>query len=219
MRSPIEELMTKEIKKFFHTQLDEHELILQKTKLKLETDFIKLVNICVKSVEQKKKIIFFGNGGSAADSQHLATELSVRFSKNRKAIAALSLVTDTSTITAIANDFGFKYLFSRQIEAIGEKGDVAIGISTSGKSINVIEGLKSAKKKNLKCIIFTGKNSQSFRKFCDCVISIPAKNTSRIQEMHIKPSTTCKRGNKINHEKKVFLYFKNFFSKYNFNCV
>ena len=102
--------MTKEIKKFFHAQLDEHELILQKTKLKLEKDFIKLVNICVKSVEQKKKIIFFGNGGSAADSQHLATELSVRFSKNRKAIAALSLVTDTSTITAIANDFGFKYL-------------------------------------------------------------------------------------------------------------
>ena len=99
---------------------------------------------------KKKKIIFFGNGGSAADSQHLATELSVRFSKNRKAIAALSLVTDTSTITAIANDFGFKYLFSRQIEAVGEKGDVAIGISTSGKSINVIEGLKSAKKKNLK---------------------------------------------------------------------
>ena len=142
--------MTKEIKKFFHAQLDEHELILQKTKLNLEKDFIKLVNICVKSVEQKKKIIFFGNGGSAADSQHLATELSVRFSKNRKAIAALSLVTDTSTITAIANDFGFKYLFSRQIEAIGEKGDVAIGISTSGKSINVIEGLKSAKKKNLK---------------------------------------------------------------------
>ena len=97
----------------------------------------------------------------------------------------MSLVTDTSTITAIANDFGFKYLFSRQIEAIGEKGDVAIGISTSGKSINVIEGLKSAKKKNIKCIIFTGKNSEGFRNYCDCVISIPAKNTSRIQEMHI----------------------------------
>ena len=185
MRSPIEDLMTKEIENFFHAQLDEHELILQKTKLKLEKDFVKLVNICVKCVEKKKKIIFFGNGGSAADSQHLATELSVRFSKNRKAIAALSLVTDTSTITAIANDFGFKYLFSRQIEAVGEKGDVAIGISTSGKSINVIEGLKSAKKKNLKCIIFTGKKFQSFKKFCDCVISIPAKNTSRIQEMHI----------------------------------
>ena len=97
----------------------------------------------------------------------------------------MSLVTDTSTITAVANDFGFKYLFSRQIEAIGEKGDVAIGISTSGKSQNVIEGLKSAKKNKIKCIIFTGKNSEGFGKFCDCIISIPAKNTSRIQEMHI----------------------------------
>ena len=136
-------------------------------------------------LKKKKKIIFFGNGGSASDSQHLATELTVRFSKNRKAIPALSLVTDTSTISAIANDFGFKYLFSRQIEAIGEKGDVAIGISTSGKSPNVIEGLKSAKRKNIKCVIFTGKNSVGFRKNYDCVISIPAKNTSRIQEMHI----------------------------------
>ncbi len=176
--------MSKEIKDFFHAQLNEHELILKKTKFKLEKDFIKLVNICVESIK-KKKIIFFGNGGSASDSQHLATELTVRFSKNRKAIPALSLVTDTSTISAIANDFGFKYLFSRQIEAIGEKGDVAIGISTSGKSPNVIEGLKSAKKKNLKCVIFTGKNSEGFRKNCDCVISIPAENTSRIQEMHI----------------------------------
>ena len=175
----------KEIKKFFHTQLDEHELILKKTKLNLEQDFIKLVDICVESIKKKKKIIFFGNGGSASDSQHLATELTVRFSKNRKAIPALSLVTDTSTISAIANDFGFKYLFSRQIEAIGKKGDVAVGISTSGKSQNVIEGLKSAKKKNLKCVIFTGKNSVGFRKNCDCIISIPAENTSRIQEMHI----------------------------------
>ncbi len=177
--------MTKEIKNFFHSQLDEHELILNKTRLHLESDFVKLVDICVESVKKNKKIIFFGNGGSASDSQHLATELTVRFSKNRKAIPALSLVTDTSAISAIANDFGFKYLFSRQIEALGEKDDVAIGISTSGKSLNVIEGLKSAKKKNIKCIIFTGQNSKSFRKFCDCVISIPAKNTSRIQEMHI----------------------------------
>ena len=185
MRSPNEEIMGKEIKNFFHTQLNEHELILKKTKLLLEKDFIKLVNICVESVKKKKKIIFFGNGGSASDSQHLATELTVRFSRNRKAIPALALVTDTSTITAISNDFGFKYLFSRQIEAVGEKGDVAIGISTSGKSINVIEGLKSAKKKNIKCVIFTGNNSKGFSNYCDCIISIPAKNTSRIQEMHI----------------------------------
>ena len=156
--------MNKEIKNFFHTQLNEHELVLKKTKLHLEKDFIKLVNICVESVKKKKKIIFFGNGGSASDSQHLATELTVRFSKNRKAIPALSLVTDTSTITAVANDFGFKYLFSRQIEAIGEKGDVAIGISTSGKSQNVIEGLKSAKKKKNKMYNFYWKKFRRLRK-------------------------------------------------------
>ena len=97
--------------------------------------------------QKEKKIIFFGNGGSASDAQHLAAELTVRFSKNRKAIAAISLVTDTSTISAIGNDFGFKYIFSRQIESIGVQGDVAIGISTSGKSENVIEGLRCAKKK------------------------------------------------------------------------
>ena len=111
MRSPYEELMSKEIKDFFHAQLNEHELILKKTKLNLEKDFKKIVKINKKTIKKKKKIIFFGNGGSASDSQHLATELTVRFSKNRKAIPALSLVTDTSTISAIANDFGFKYLF------------------------------------------------------------------------------------------------------------
>ena len=156
--------MSKEIKDFFHAQLNEHELILKKTKFNLEKDFIKLVNICVESIKKKKKIIFFGNGGSASDSQHLATELTVRFSKNRKAIPALSLVTDTSTISAIANDFGFKYIFSRQIEAIGEKGDVAIGISTSGKSSNVIEGLKSAKKKKYKVCNFYWKKFSRFQK-------------------------------------------------------
>ena len=135
--------------------------------------------------KKKKKLLFFGNGGSASDAQHLATELSVRFSKDRTAIAAISLVTDTSALSAIGNDFGFEFLFSRQIEAIGSAGDVAIGISTSGKSKNVINGLKIAKQMGLKSLAFSGKYTENLDEFCDQVISIPAKNTSRIQELHI----------------------------------
>ena len=177
--------MDKKIKRFFHDQFQEHELVLKRTKEKTELDFYELVKICALCIKQKKKIIFFGNGGSAADSQHLATELTVRFSKNRKPIPALSLVTDTSTLTAVGNDFGFKYLFSRQIEALGIQGDVALGISNSGKSENVIEGPKAARKKKMKCIAFTGRNFKELKNYCDCIISIPARNTSRIQEMHI----------------------------------
>ena len=111
--------------------------------------------------------------------------ITVRFSKNRKAIPALSLVTDTSTISAISNDIGFEYLFSRQLEALGNTGDVAIGISTSGNSKNVIMGLKYAKANGLKTIAFTGKNIKNVEKFSDEIISIQALNTSRIQEAHI----------------------------------
>ena len=101
-----------------------------------------------KITKKKKKNSFFGNGGSASDAQHLATELTVRFSKDRKAIPAISLATDTSALTAIGNDFGFDFIFSRQIEALGDKDDVAIGITTSGKSKNVINAIKTAKKKD-----------------------------------------------------------------------
>ena len=102
-----------------------------------------------KALKKGKKLIFFGNGGSAAHAQHLATELTVRYKKNRKAMAAISLTTDSSAITAIGNDFGFNYIFSRQIEAIGNKGDIAIGITTSGNSKNLIETVKICKKKKI----------------------------------------------------------------------
>ena len=104
--------MKNEIKNFFLSQINEHELVIEKTKSSVERNFLNLVNICVKSLKNGKKIIFFGNGGSAADAQHLSTELTVRFCENRKSIPALSLVTDTSAISAIGNDFGFKYIFS-----------------------------------------------------------------------------------------------------------
>ena len=175
----------KELESFFENQINEHQRIVEKSRNLLLSSFVNTVAICSDSLKDKKKLLFFGNGGSAADAQHLSTELSVRFSKNRTAISAISLVTDTSTISAIGNDFGFDHLFSRQIEAIGNAGDVAIGISTSGKSENVINGLKKAKQMGLNCLALTGKHTKDVDKLCDQVISIPADNTSRIQEMHI----------------------------------
>ena len=177
--------MSRDLENFFNRQFDEHNKVASDCKKKLQSSFLNIIKICVSSLKRKKKILFFGNGGSASDAQHLATELTVRFSKNRKAIPAISLATDTSAITAIGNDLGFDHLFSRQIEAIGNAGDVAIGISTSGKSENVINGLKKAKQMGLKCLALTGKHTKDVDKLCDQVISIPADNTSRIQEMHI----------------------------------
>ena len=177
--------MTNDLKDFFLSQISEHELVVKRTKDNIQNNFLHVVEICFKSVNKGNKIVFFGNGGSAADAQHLSTELTVRFSKDRKSIPALSLVTDTSTISAIGNDFGFEHIFSRQIEALGKKGDVAIGISTSGRSENVINGLKYAKKIGMKCIVFTGKNFKDNKKITDEIISVPAINTSRIQEVHI----------------------------------
>ena len=177
--------MSKDLENFFNRQFDEHNKVASDCKKKLQSSFLNVTKICVSSLKSKKKILFFGNGGSASDAQHLATELTVRFSKNRKAIPAISLATDTSAITAIGNDFGFGFIFSRQIEAIGNTGDVAIGISTSGKSENVINGLKKAKQMGLNCLALTGKHTKDVDKLCDQVISIPADNTSRVQEMHI----------------------------------
>ena len=177
--------MKKKLETFFDNQIEEHKNVLELCEKKLKKPFLDIVEICVSSLAKKKKILFFGNGGSAADAQHLSTEFTVRFSKNRKAIAAISLATDTSALTAIGNDFGFDHIFSRQIEALGEKNDVAIGISTSGKSQNVIEALQVANKMGLKCIAFTGKNTTYLDKHCHKIISIPAVNTARIQEMHI----------------------------------
>ena len=177
--------MKNDLRRFFQSQIEEHELIVNKLKNSIEQNFLNVVELCYQAVRNEKKIIFFGNGGSASDAQHLSTELTVRFSKNRKSIPAISLATDTSTLTAIGNDFGFENLFSRQLEALGCPGDVAIGISTSGKSPNVVKGLKYAKNNSIKSIIFTGKNTKHVEKITDEIISVEAKNTSRIQEAHI----------------------------------
>jgi len=141
-----------------------------------------LINKCFKS---GGKLLIFGNGGSASDAQHIASEFINRFMLERKALPAISLATDSSVITSIANDFGFENIFSRQIEALGKKNDVAIGLTTSGKSLNVLNGLKAAKSLGMTSIVFTGNNFNNLKKLSKCIISVPSESTARIQEVHI----------------------------------
>lgn len=175
-----------DLNSFWNSEGDAHKDVAEKTFAMLKDDFAALVDLCVHSIEKGGKILFFGNGGSAADAQHLATELTVRYSEDRKPIAAIALSTDTSALTAISNDYGFEYLFSRQIEALGRKGDIAIGITTSGHSTNVIGGLQKARDMGLKTAALTGKDGGQIPIFDpDVMLLIPSNTTARIQEMHI----------------------------------
>ena len=148
-------------------------------------NFQKLCELSVNALKKNKKIIFFGNGGSAADSQHLATELRVRYQKNRKAIAGLALSTDVSAITAIGNDFSFKYIFSRQLEALGNSGDIVIALTTSGNSQNLVEACKIANKKKLITFCFTGNKGGKLKNYVKYPIIIPSKKTSIIQVIEL----------------------------------
>ncbi|HCI44391.1 MAG TPA: phosphoheptose isomerase [Candidatus Omnitrophica bacterium] len=131
------------------------------------------------------KILFFGNGGSAADSQHIAAEFIGRFRKERRALPAIALTTDTSILTALGNDYSFDVIFARQIEGLAQRGDLAFGISTSGNSRNVIEGIKQAKKMGLKTISLTGCGGGKLAPLTDISIIVPSAETARIQESHI----------------------------------
>jgi len=131
------------------------------------------------------KILFFGNGGSASDAQHLAAEFVVRYYKQRKPLAAIALTTDTSIITAHGNDYSFDTIFDRQIEALAKPGDLAIGLSTSGNSGNVINGLKTAKQAGCLTVAFTGQHGGQLLEDADQCICVPSDETARIQEGHI----------------------------------
>ena len=130
------------------------------------------------------KVLVFGNGGSAADSQHFAAELSGRFHRERAALPALALTTDTSALTAIGNDYGYELVFSRQLEAHGRRGDVAIGISTSGKSPNVVRALQAARERGLLTVAMTGEGGGALAPLADFLIDVPHRDTARIQEVH-----------------------------------
>src|SRR5829696_48398 len=131
-----------------------------------------------------KKLLVFGNGGSASDAQHLSAELVGRFQRERAAMAAIALTTDTSILTSIANDYSFKQVFARQVEAIGQAGDVALGISTSGESPNVVLGLQVAKGRGLKTIALTGRDGGSVGTAAEIHVNVPDQNTARVQEVH-----------------------------------
>ena len=149
------------------------------------SDIVGIAEILIDCLKNKGKIMFFGNGGSASDSQHLAAELVGRFKKERPALAAIALTTNTSIITALANDYSYEIIFARQIEALGSKNDVAVGISTSGRAKNVAAGLKQAKKMDLKTIALTGGDGGESVKIADASLVIPSSVTARIQEAHI----------------------------------
>src|SRR6185295_10009573 len=170
---------------FFKSEFAEHADVARRTEAALAAAFAGLVEACAKTIRGGGKLMFFGNGGSAADAQHLATELTVRYKKDRTAIAAIALTTDSSALTAVGNDLGFEKIFARQIEALGRKGDVAVAISTSGKSANIIVGLKQAKAMGLVTAAFGANDGGAMPTHADHLLLVPSATTARIQEMHI----------------------------------
>lgn len=169
----------------FQKTFNDHIQAASDTAKRLEMPLAALVEACALSVAAGGKLMFFGNGGSAADAQHIATELSVRYVGDRAPIAALALTTDTSVLTAAANDMGYEQVFARQVQALGRAGDVAIGISTSGKSPNVVLALDAARKMGIVTAAFTGNDGAKMTALADHLINVPSTVTARIQEMHI----------------------------------
>jgi len=148
-------------------------------------NIIKAAKLIIACYKAKGKVLIFGNGGSAADAQHIAAEFVGRFQKERPGLAAISLNTNTSILTAVSNDYGYEIVFARQVEALGESGDVAIGISTSGKAKNVIMGIKKAREMGLKTICFSGGTGGELSKAAELSFIVPSPVTARIQEAHI----------------------------------
>ena len=166
-------------------EIQEHIDLASQVKLELPSLIIQASKIIINALNDNKKVILFGNGGSAADAQHIAAEFTGRFVIERRGLSAIALTTDTSALTAIGNDYGFDVIFSRQVEALAHEGDVLIGISTSGNSANVVNAI--TKGKELKCvtITLTGKNGGELASISDLNLNINHSVTARIQEMHI----------------------------------
>jgi D-sedoheptulose 7-phosphate isomerase len=173
------------LNEYFDAEFDEHEAVVAATRAALAASFARLVAVSLTALEGGGKILFFGNGGSAADAQHLATELTVRYVRDRDPIAALALTTDSSALTAIGNDLGFEELFARQVRALGRPGDVALGISTSGRSANVLRALQAARDGGLVPAALSGGDGGALPGLADPLLIVPSRTTARIQEMHI----------------------------------
>lgn len=167
--------------KFFQSIISDHIKVVLDLPLEEVEYFYKDIS---KTIDRGGKIIFFGNGGSATQAAHWAEEFIGRFVKKRKSLPAIALGTNFANVTGIANDFGFEKVFAREIESLGEKKDLAVGISTSGNSQNVIEGLEAAKKKGIKTWILTGNGQSKAKRIADRSLSVDSDKTARIQEIH-----------------------------------
>ncbi len=166
-------------------EFSEHLKVSKKTMESIDKQIEIAAIICIDSLKNGNKILMFGNGGSAADAQHIAAELVGRYKTERKGLSAIALTTDTSAITSIANDYGYLHVFDRQVEALANEGDVVIGISTGGGSANVISALRIANDLGCKTIGFSGRDGGEFNTLCDVNLIAIAEDTPRIQEMHI----------------------------------
>ena len=167
-------------------RLTEHLETLQRLKASDLPQKLEKCAACVeKALSGGHKVLFCGNGGSAADSQHLAAEFVGRFQKERKGLPAIALTVDTSILTSVANDYGYEAVFARQVQALGERGDVLIGISTSGNSKNVLLAIEEAKEKGITCIGMTAEGGGKMADACDICLEVPVRVTARAQEMHI----------------------------------
>ena len=173
--------MHSRIRKEFNDHIATSKVTLEKISEALENAAL----MCIGCLNEGGKIILFGNGGSAADAQHIAAELVGRYKNERKALSAISLSTDTSILTSIGNDYGYDAVFERQVETLAKKNDVIIGISTGGTSVNVIKGINAAQKIGCKTIGFSGRDGGEFNQICSLNLIVPADETARIQEMHI----------------------------------
>lgn len=174
-----EKLITGKINQTIKVKQD----ILKDNELVKKIDVI--TRVIINAYKEKKKVVLFGNGGSAADAQHLACELVGKFYLERNALASIALTTNTSELTAIANDYNFNRVFARQVEALVNPGDIVIGITTSGNSLNVIEGINEAKLRGAVTIGFTGSSGGGLKENVDYLLAVPSEDTPHIQETHI----------------------------------
>ena len=165
--------------------IEEHEQAVAALKKNCLQELIQMAEICRQAIKSDHKILLCGNGGSAADSQHIAAEFVGRFVKERKGLPSIAFTTDTSVLTAIGNDYGYDEVFRRQVEALGREGDVLIGISTSGNSANIVRAFEQAKKQGLKTLAFTGQKDSKMSELADVTLKVPALVTARVQECHI----------------------------------
>ena len=177
--------MALDLNAYIEAEMSSHEKVFTAMRESIAEPFGILLRASAKAIGNGGKIVFFGNGGSAADAQHLATELTVRYINDRAPIPAIALSTDTSSLTAIGNDYGFDDVFARQVDALVKEEDVVIGISTSGNSENIVRALNGAKNKGAVVAGFSGRDGGRMIGLANPLLNVPSQQTARIQEMHI----------------------------------